>query len=72
MTSGTQGGSGGGPGAMASGNENMNPGDEAPPGTPGTGEDICPKCNGKGQIQSGGKCPDCGGTGKVTKGVAGG
>ena len=50
----------------------MAPGDEAPPGTPGTGEDICPKCNGKGQIQSGGKCPDCGGTGKVTKGVAGG
>src|SRR4051812_31826773 len=24
----------------------MSPGDEAPPGTPGTGEDICPRCGG--------------------------
>jgi hypothetical protein len=26
-----------------------NAGDEARPGTPGTGEDICPECNGKGK-----------------------
>jgi RecJ-like exonuclease len=50
----------------------MNPGDEAPPGTPGTGEDICPECSGKGQLQSGSKCPNCGGTGKVITGIAGG
>ena len=28
----------------------LNPGDEAAPGTPGTGEDICPECHGKGRI----------------------
>jgi hypothetical protein len=50
----------------------MNPGDDAPPGTPGTGEDVCPECSGKGKIQGGGECPNCGGTGKVTKGIAGG
>ncbi len=50
----------------------MNPGDEAPPGAPGTGENICPECSGKGQLQSGGKCPNCNGTGKVTTGIAGG
>lgn len=30
-----------------------NPGDEARPGTPGTGEDIYPECNGKGKIVRG-------------------
>ncbi|MFH5927176.1 hypothetical protein [Roseomonas xinghualingensis] len=49
----------------------LNPGDEAAPGTPGTGEDVCPKCQGKGRIESG-ECPDCGGTGIVIQGVAGG
>jgi hypothetical protein len=50
----------------------MNPGDDAPPGTPGTGEDVCLQCSGKGKIQDGGECLNCGGTGKVIKGVAGG
>ncbi len=45
----------------------MNPGDEAAPGTPGTGEDICPDCHGSGQLR-GGACPACGGTGKIVQG----
>lgn len=52
-------------------NPPMNPGDEAPPGTPGTGEDICPRCHGSGKI-NGGECPDCGGTGKIVEGIGGG
>ena len=48
----------------------MNPGDQAPPGTPGTGENICPKCGGKGSLR-GNNCEYCGGTGKVTEGVGG-
>jgi hypothetical protein len=48
----------------------MTPGDQAPPGTPGTGENICPKCSGKGRID-GKECTHCGGTGKVIQGVGG-
>jgi hypothetical protein len=48
----------------------LNPGDEAAPGTPGTGEDVCPRCGGTGQLQ-GRPCDECGGTGKVTVGVGG-
>jgi hypothetical protein len=48
-----------------------NPGDEAAPGTPGTGEDVCPHCQGKG-IYQGEDCPVCGGTGKVIEGIGGG
>jgi hypothetical protein len=48
----------------------MNPGDQARPGTPGTGENICPRCGGKGALQ-GKKCEHCGGTGKVIEGVGG-
>ena len=51
-------------------NEGMEPGDEAEPGTPGTGEDICRKCEGTGQ-QEGKECPDCGGTGYVIRGIGG-
>ena len=49
----------------------MNPGDVAPPGTPGTGEDVCPVCHGSGRAAQG-PCANCGGTGKVIKGIAGG
>lgn len=49
----------------------LKPGDEAPPGTPGTGEDVCPKCNGSGQLE-GKACQNCRGTGKVTRGIGGG
>jgi hypothetical protein len=48
----------------------MSPGDEAPAGTPGTGEDVCPSCGGSGQGARG-ICPVCQGTGKVTVGIGG-
>lgn len=48
----------------------MNPGDDAAPGTPGTGEDICPMCSGTGQ-KEGRECENCGGTGKVIHGIGG-
>jgi DnaJ-class molecular chaperone len=48
----------------------MNPADEAPAGTPGTGEDVCPECHGTGRLQ-GGECPACGGTGKIVRGIGG-
>ena len=47
------------------------PGDDAPPGTPGTGEAICEDCLGSGR-RGDGDCPTCGGTGKVIKGIGGG
>jgi hypothetical protein len=47
------------------------PGDEAPAGTQGTGEGICPNCGGSGRTASG-DCPVCQGTGKVTVGIGGG
>jgi RecJ-like exonuclease len=50
--------------------ERMNPGDEAMPGTPGTGEAVCPQCSGTGRV-SDGDCPNCGGTGKVIQGIGG-
>lgn len=50
--------------------ETLEPGDVAAPGTPGTGENICPKCSGSGQID-GDACPNCGGTGKVIEGIGG-
>ncbi|MDQ9170553.1 hypothetical protein Q8A64_09025 [Oxalobacteraceae bacterium R-40] len=49
-----------------------NPGDDAPPGTPGTGEDICRVCRGTGKLENGSDCPNCGGTGKVVEGIGGG
>jgi DnaJ-class molecular chaperone len=47
------------------------PGDEAVPGTPGTGENLCPHCGGSGE-HDGAPCPVCGGTGRVTEGIGGG
>jgi hypothetical protein len=47
------------------------PGDQAPPGTPETGEDVCPRCVGSGVVD-GEDCPERGGTGTVTEGVGGG
>jgi hypothetical protein len=49
----------------------LNPGDDAAPGTPGTGEDVCPVCSGSG-TNNGGTCETCGGTGKVVEGIGGG
>ena len=50
--------------------QDMAPGDEAPPGTEGTGEDICPRCAGSGDVD-GGTCPECEGTGRVVRGIGG-
>ena len=49
----------------------LNPGDVAPPGTSGTGEDVCRECHGTGRIEGGKECPNCGGSGKVIKAVGG-
>jgi hypothetical protein len=49
----------------------MSPGDEARPGTPGTGEDVCPECNGRGRTASGERCRNCDGTGRVVRGIGG-
>jgi hypothetical protein len=51
--------------------ERMAPGDDAPPGTPGTGEAACPHCGGSGTLQ-GAPCRNCAGTGVVTQGISGG
>ena len=50
--------------------QQQKPADEAPTGTPGTGEDVCPRCNGSGKIE-GNTCPDCNGTGTITRGIGG-
>lgn len=50
----------------------LKPGDEALPGTPGTGEDICQVCGGTGKIKDGKECPACEGTGRITQGIGGG
>ncbi|HEU5293472.1 MAG TPA: hypothetical protein VFU71_01665 [Burkholderiaceae bacterium] len=49
----------------------MSPGDEAPPGTPGTGEAVCGRCGGSGRVGNA-PCPTCGGSGTVTRGLGGG
>lgn len=41
-----------------------------PPGVPGSGENICRKCNGEGRID-GRECPECGGSGKVVTPIGG-
>ncbi|MGY4629804.1 hypothetical protein [Bradyrhizobium sp. USDA 4486] len=57
-------------GAKAAPQPMLNPGDEAPPGTVGTGEDVCPDCHGKGRID-GAPCATCGGSGTVIRAVGG-
>ena len=49
----------------------MSPGDDAPEGTQGAGENLCPTCGGSGRMQ-GAECPNCQGTGKVVEGIGGG
>ncbi len=46
--------------------ERAEPGDKISSDTPGTGENLCPKCDGTGEV-SGSPCSDCAGTGKVIK-----
>ena len=52
-------------------NDAMAPGDQAAPGTPGTGENVCPRCNGSGSVD-GAACPVCEGSGIVIEGIGGG
>jgi len=58
------------PGQPSGAQPPMSPGDEAPVGTPGTGETVCPKCGGSGRLGASG-CPECDGTGKVNVGIGG-
>ena len=53
------------------GQQPMAPGDQARPGTPGTGEDVCPRCGGSGRLGAT-QCPECLGRGTVVKGIGGG
>ena len=48
----------------------MSPGDQAPPGTPSTGENVCRECGGSGR-KDGSSCPSCQGTGTVITGISG-
>jgi hypothetical protein len=59
------------PGGTAGTAAPMRPGDEAPAGTPGTGEDVCPSCGGSGRL-AGRACPACQGSGRVNRGIGGG
>lgn len=47
---------------------NRRPGDEAEPGTPQTGEGVCPVCGGEGMV-AGRPCANCRGTGKIVVNV---
>jgi hypothetical protein len=44
--------------------------DEVPAGTPGSGENVCRRCSGRG-IVDGQACPECGGSGKVVTPIGG-
>jgi DnaJ-class molecular chaperone len=60
-------------GGAGQGNANqtrVNPGDDAAPGTPGTGENVCHDCKGSGRLNNA-PCKTCGGTGKVIEGISG-
>ncbi len=46
------------------------PGDQAEPGTPGTGENVCRVCKGTGR-DGDAPCGNCGGTGKVIEEIGG-
>ena len=48
----------------------LRPGDQAEPGTPDTGENLCPTCSGSGSVE-GRTCETCQGTGQVTEGIGG-
>ncbi len=64
MATQTDGAGTGGP--APSGSAIRNPGDEAAPGAPQTGETTCPECGGTGRTGSG-DCSNCGGTGMVVQ-----
>jgi DnaJ-class molecular chaperone len=45
-------------------------GDEVPPGTSGSGDDVCPRCKGSGKME-GQECEFCSGTGMITRAIGG-
>ena len=45
--------------------------EQVPPGSTGSGENVCRKCEGTGKVE-GKVCSACGGSGKVTTGIGGG
>jgi hypothetical protein len=47
------------------------PGDDAPEGTPGSGENVCPVCEGSGLVDDQ-PCQNCEGSGIVIEGIGGG
>lgn len=55
----------------AEGEPRLAPGDDAKPGTVGTGDNLCPECQGTGLVGSV-PCQNCNGTGIVTEGIGGG
>jgi phasin len=57
--------------AAAPAPQNQQSGDQASPGTVGTGENICPQCGGTGKIE-GKTCRNCAGTGRIVEGIGGG
>jgi DnaJ-class molecular chaperone len=58
-------------GTGPAGEPKLEPGDEAEPGTAGTGENICPECQGTGLVANV-PCRNCGGTGVIIEGIGGG
>jgi hypothetical protein len=58
------------PKAPTGGQAPVAPGDQAPVGTPSTGENVCPACGGSGRLGAS-RCPDCEGTGVVIVGIGG-
>jgi DnaJ-class molecular chaperone len=44
--------------------------DQVPEGAPSSGESLCRKCSGKGEVD-GRECPECDGTGKVNTPIGG-
>lgn len=51
--------------------DSLKPGDQAPPGTPGAGENVCRHCGGSGRMPDGSTCTVCEGTGVVTEEIGG-
>ncbi len=48
----------------------LKPGDQAAPGTPGTGEAVCRLCEGTGRLDAR-MCPECEGSGTIIQGIGG-
>jgi DnaJ-class molecular chaperone len=58
-------------GSRVKGAPHLAPGDDAQAGTRGTGENLCPECQGTGLVGNV-PCQNCNGTGIVTEAIGGG